>query len=722
MPTYTIPPDTRAVGTGNPPSDVNQLADVAGLIAAILAQQAGQPASSVPADNATNITTIEGWLNGSYTGPGLAPTNDDTGVKDTANINGLMAFVPVGGLLQLQAGVFWTNAPVIQTPWINAQGYGVILNNSFLSDNPTIIKPVAGWAQGSAAVAAAWLIVDQTTGDYAIPSAGQQIVGINIDGSDAPTDVDGIDVYGDVGGVQMSYCSVQSATGGGFNFLSRAGNIPDGLRLTGLMAARCTGNNFFFQVADMVAHDLHAIGSAAGDGFRIITAANSHFSDCRSGNNAGKGWNFGNGTGSANPTGYISMQNCNSQLNTEDGYYVNWTSGNGGQVLNMTGCTSIGDGNNGGSGGGSFGALTIVQATAPILMDNFVVMSNTSGGDCPQYAVKATNCAYLLIRSGMLQAYSTVFYDGGGNGTILIDPAVLTGTGSPTSPTWNNPLLPLFGDGSDGVVTLDGSTAYTGWSSLTGDVYTMTRDVYATSIVVENGVTLKPGAYRIFCQGAVIINTGGEIACNGNNGGAGGATTPGSAGGAIAAETNAGGRPGGAGSVTAGFNASVSGLYAIGGSGGNGGAGTDAAGSGATASTVFSGWYKNPIYLLMGSLTYQTSVLPLAGGAGGGGGGGNGTAGGGGGGGGGGILVIFAWIVINNGTLSATGGAGGAAYATGDTGGGGGGGGGFILAYTVMPWTAGTTSVAPGALGDGGSTGNNGVAGSSGTVANVLVA
>ena len=284
---------------------------------------------------------------------------------------------------------------------------------------------------------AAWLIVDQTTGGYAIPSAGQQMTGINIDGSDAPTDVDGIDVYGDVGGVQMSCCSVQSATGGGFNFLSRAGNIPDGLRLTGLMAARCTGNNFFFQAADAVCHDLHAIGSNAGDGFRIITCANSHFSDCRSGNNAGHGWNFGNGTGSADPTGYISMQNCNSQLNTEDGYYVDWTSGNGGHVLNMTGCTSIGDGNNGGSGGGSFGALTVVQATAPILMDNFVVMSNTSSGDCPQYAVKVTNCAHLLIRSGMLQAYNTVFYDGGGNGTILIDPGVLTGTGSPTAPTWN---------------------------------------------------------------------------------------------------------------------------------------------------------------------------------------------------------------------------------------------------------------------------------------------
>ena len=58
------------------------------------------------------------------------------------------------------------------------------------------------------------------------------------------------------------------------------------------------------------------------------------------------------------------MQNCNSQLNTEDGYYVDWTSANGGHVLNTTGCTSIGDGNNGGAGGGAYGALTVVQSTA----------------------------------------------------------------------------------------------------------------------------------------------------------------------------------------------------------------------------------------------------------------------------------------------------------------------------------------------------------------------
>jgi hypothetical protein len=372
-----------------------------------------------------------------YSGPGLAPSGDITGATDTAALQAVLTAAPEGSTVYLQGGIFYTNAPIIHPPWVTVIGNGVVLNNSYLSDNPTTIKPVAAWAQGSAAVAAVWLSVDQTTGGYAAASAGQQLIGVNIDGSAAPSSVDGFDVYGNVGGVQMAYCSAQSVTGGGFNFLSRSGNIPDGLRLIGLMSARATGNNFFFQAADVVGHDLHAIGSNAGDGFRIITCANSHFSDCRSGNNAGHGWNFGNGTGSAAPTGYISLQNCNSQLNTEDGWYVDWTSANGGHVLNMSGCTSIGDGNNGGAGGGSFGALTIVQSTAPILMDNFVVISNTGTGNCPQYAVKATNCAYLLIRSGMLQAYSTVFYNGGSNGTILIDPGVLTGTGSPTAPSWN---------------------------------------------------------------------------------------------------------------------------------------------------------------------------------------------------------------------------------------------------------------------------------------------
>ena len=94
----------------------------------------------------------------------------------------------------------------------------------------------------------------------------------------------------------------------------------------------------------------------------------------------------------------------------------------------------------------------------------------------------------------------------------------------------------VFGNGSDGAVTLDGSTTYAGFSSLAGSVYTLTRDVYATSFTINSGVTLKPVGYRIFVQGTLTNN--GTIAANGNNGSAAG-----TAGGATGNGTLGGGRP-----------------------------------------------------------------------------------------------------------------------------------------------------------------------------------
>jgi hypothetical protein len=55
--TYAIPPDTRAVGTADPPGDMNNVADMLGLIARALAQLAGAN-NADPAGNAANVTAL----------------------------------------------------------------------------------------------------------------------------------------------------------------------------------------------------------------------------------------------------------------------------------------------------------------------------------------------------------------------------------------------------------------------------------------------------------------------------------------------------------------------------------------------------------------------------------------------------------------------------------------------------------------------------------------
>src|SRR6185312_13179359 len=89
-------------------------------------------------------------------------------------------------------------------------------------------------------------------------------------------------------------------------------------------------------------------------------------------------------------------------------------------------------------------------------------------------------------------------------------PQVLTqtGTGSVSAaPAWGAQNYGgVFGNGSDGAVVLNGSTTFNGFSSLAGSTYTLTRDVMATNLTVNNGVTLKTAHFRIFCQGTFTNN------------------------------------------------------------------------------------------------------------------------------------------------------------------------------------------------------------------------
>ena len=271
----------------------------------------------------------------------------------------------------------------------------------------------------------------------------------------------------------------------------------------------------------------------------------------------------------------------------------------------------------------------------------------------------------------------------------------------------------VFGDGSDGAVTLDGSTTYSGFGAPSGNVYTMSRDVFCTSLVIDSGVTLKPAGYRVFVAGA-ITGTG-TISANGNSG------SGASAGGSSGSGTLTGGRPGGAGGTTSpaagsnGTNSTVGTPAA-----GNGGAGTDAAGNGGSpvsSSVTFFRVPFNALAAIVPGIDAANGNGP-SGGAGGGGGGGSTGGAGGGGGGGGGPVFVFAWSIASGIAITATGGAGG--NASGNGGGGGGGTGGLVLLYTLSAW-GGTATLTAGGAGSGAGTGSNGSAGGTGNSLNVIV-
>lgn len=266
----------------------------------------------------------------------------------------------------------------------------------------------------------------------------------------------------------------------------------------------------------------------------------------------------------------------------------------------------------------------------------------------------------------------------------------------------------LFGDGSDGDVTITGTVA-------------LTRDMQYNNLVV-NG-TLQTNGWRVGVKGT--LTGAGTITWPQSGSGGGYANLAG-----IYTPTPSllAGGAGGAAAGSAGANHAFA--STLGGSGGAGGAGSGGAG-GAGGSTSGIGTAGSGVALADVSKIHPLQLwfargvdggavrAGYVGGTGGGGGGGDGSAGGGGGAGGG-VVVVFAYDASGfTGTISANGVAGADAGGSNRGGGGGGGGGFAALLASTLPTGSYTMSAAAGA---GGAKTGTGVAGSAGSAGTTLAA
>lgn len=333
------------------------------------------------------------------------------------------------------------------------------------------------------------------------------------------------------------------------------------------------------------------------------------------------------------------------------------------------------------------------------------------------------------------------------NGIAVANKITMTSSDGTLDKGFINLPTNYFGDGSDGSLTYDGATTILGMAPA-ANVYTLTRDIFATTMTVNAGVTIKTNGYRIFCSTSLTMNNattsiiqnlgnaavldvaGATPAANSVIGGAAGKTGG-------AAGNNSVGSPGVVSdSLT---NCILSTM--IGGTGGKGGdctatGGGTARAGGAAATPAGSATVYSGIKDFMTITTMTNMVGPFkigtAGCSGGGGAdGGNGNTGGQGGGGGstGGCVFIAAKTVLGTGTIKATGGVGGNGTATTQStgfsrGGGGAGGGGcggvivMITRTTANPYTFTVTGGAPGTASagvNGGATGDVGTSGATGT-------
>lgn len=322
---------------------------------------------------------------------------------------------------------------------------------------------------------------------------------------------------------------------------------------------------------------------------------------------------------------------------------------------------------------------------------------------------------------------------GEGTGTVAFaapgaSGQVLTSNGAAADPTFQAAAggggNAIYGDGSDGTVTFDGSSVVLGITP-SANAYTLARDIFVAAMTVNNGVTIVTAGFRIFVAGTLTNN--GTIKWDGNNGNA---ATPGGAlnnvSGSISANSGAAspGTAGGAGATGVGSGGTNQTITSLGGRGGSGGAGASAGGAAGTqtANGPGNGSIRALPWAILGQLQQgvnSSTVVCVGGGTGGGGGGGDATHAGGGGGGGGGIVIVVAKTFAGTGTISAKGGNGGNAAASGTNSGGGGGGGGGVVVVISSSASGGaitgqTITAAGGTHGTHLGTGSDGLDGNAG--------
>lgn len=370
------------------------------------------------------------WVNAKQRGATGDGTTDDTAVIQAA----LTAAQP-GDTVYLPAGTYRTSAPLTVPPGVTLRGaHGDHFDNlTGWTQVNARIKPLASFSGVSVI-----LILDAPLGGYAAKSCEQRLLDLTLDGTALPggNTVDGIQAQGTIRGMVYENLSIKKFGGHAifftYNFSAPPGlpQAPYSCRLRRIVASDCGGNTFSFNnTTDTTLIDVESIGSA-GYGFFLSGCGNSTLIACRA------EWNL-RGFHIAPGNAQLSLIGCSTDRNTQNGILI--TGGSAGATVNITNARLNRDGRNGNSGGGGYAGLTVDTCPAMVVATDITVLTGVdddgSGTRSPQYGVNAVGSAYVAVNSGILNAATTGFRDGGTNTTLLRGPNVGELIGNPASPS-----------------------------------------------------------------------------------------------------------------------------------------------------------------------------------------------------------------------------------------------------------------------------------------------
>lgn len=489
--TYTIlTGDPRAIGTGNPPLDTNNINDVV----------AGMPGGLL------NV------LNTAYGGG----AKGDGSTDDTAAINdALGAASPGQGVFFPDGRTFRTSAPLTPPPGVilvlGFQGYDPEVWGD--SDSGPVISPL-GTFSGNA-------IIEFNDVGHAV-TQGPSMLGGALDGTDLPGTTDGIRGTGPVNASVIKDLVIANVTGVGINCvtdsMASGQTYPYGwwvehVKIDGAgEQGMITPNN-----SDSTWIGVYVLGNGAhssGHGWSISAPMpNSRAIGCRmEWAGTGKdGYHLSGAWGSGTGSGGMSFIGCSSDRNDANGFGCTAT---GNVPVELVGCMFRRDGRNGGSGGGSYAGINLNGSTLPITIDPFTVFPGVDDDgtqtNSPEYGVSITNsAANITIGRGYVQGATASWHSDNTATNLSVDWAgLMRASGTTASPAYDTTAT--FASIAAPVV-----------------VQNTTTETPLVSLTLPQGI-LQPGStYRLVARGTVQTQaTSGTLTFKPYLGGTAAAQTP----------------------------------------------------------------------------------------------------------------------------------------------------------------------------------------------------
>jgi hypothetical protein len=408
--------DPRAVGTGNPPADVNNLNDV--------------------------VAGMGGYFNAWNTA--FSGGADPTASTDSAPaLNAMLSAAPVGAPCFLPPiyynGSAWEqakykiNSTVTVPPGVNWYGnsraLGIPVGDYGIGGLPlygALIQPSGTFSDDMA------IELEYNTGTQ---YGGQQLRGFTVDGSNLPAGaVWGIHAFA-VAAVTLREMSVYSMTSDGLHAAAGgSGGPPDFWDVAFCKFSDCVGNGVYIDgMADGWWLEVECTANQ-DNGWSIINCNNSRFLACKAEGNTLAGFAPYSVAGF---TGDLKFTACTCEENAQDGFYITGDSGGDG-IYTLMSCKSVDDGSNTGSGGGGFAGIRANAFSGTVIVSDFVAQQGPDTN--PQYGVSVTNTNYFRIDNSVLSGYTAPFHNGGGNTTLLVGRGVGFGaTGSVTGSNLTDP-------------------------------------------------------------------------------------------------------------------------------------------------------------------------------------------------------------------------------------------------------------------------------------------